>query len=122
MVTINQSKKKRTSKSKKKKYCVALKSNPFLRGTCIRVYTTTPKKPNSAIRKVCRVRLSNKEEITAYIPGKGHNLQEHSNVLIRGGRTQDLPGVKYKVIRGKLDCASVKNRKSSRSSYGVKKS
>jgi small subunit ribosomal protein S12 len=121
MVTINQSKKRRKLISRKRSSCIALKKNPFLRGTCLRVYTTTPKKPNSAIRKVCRVRLSNKEEITAYIPGKGHNLQEHSNVLVRGGRTQDLPGVKYKVVRGKLDCASVKNRKSSRSCYGVKK-
>lgn len=120
MITYNQTL-RRKGKNKIRKQS-ALKGNPFLKGICLKVYTTTPKKPNSAIRKVCRVKLSNKEEITAYIPGEGHNLQEHANVLIRGGRTQDLPGVKYKVIRGKLDCSGVKNRKSSKSKYGAKNS
>jgi len=95
---------------------------PFKRGVCVRVYTTTPKKPNSALRKVARVRLSNKMEVTAYISGEGHNLAEHSVVLVRGGRVKDLPGVKYHVVRGKYDCAGVSNRKTSRSKYGVKKS
>ena len=99
----------------------ALKSNTQKRGVCTRVYTTTPKKPNSALRKVCRVRLVNGMEVTAYIPGEGHNLQEHSMVLIRGGRVKDLPGVRYRVIRGCLDCASVENRKQARSRYGTKK-
>ena len=98
----------------------ALKSNPFKRGVCTRVYTTTPKKPNSALRKVAKVRLTNQIEIIAYIPGEGHNLQEHSIVLVRGGRVRDLPGVRYKVIRGALDAAGVKNRKQSRSRYGAK--
>jgi len=88
---------------------------------CVRVYTTTPKKPNSALRKVCRVRLTNKYEVIAYIPGEGHNLQEHSVVLIRGGRVKDLPGVRYKVVRGSLDTQGVQDRKKSRSRYGVKK-
>lgn len=117
MITINQARKKRKPKRKPQ----SVYKSPFYKGICIKVFTTTPKKPNSAIRKVCRVRLRNKEEITAYIPGIGHNLQEHSNVLIRGGRTKDLPGVKYKVVRGMLDCAGVKNRKSARSKYGVKR-
>ena len=98
----------------------ALKGNPQQRGTCTRVYTTTPKKPNSALRKVARVRLSSGVEITAYIPGEGHNLQEHSIVLVRGGRVRDLPGVRYKIIRGALDAAGVKNRKQARSRYGAK--
>ena len=98
----------------------ALKSNPFRRGVCTRVYTTTPKKPNSALRKVCRVRLSNGIEVTAYIPGVGHNLQEHSIVLVRGGRVKDLPGVRYKIVRGSLDTQGVKNRKQARSRYGAK--
>ena len=96
------------------------KGRPFMRGVCIKVTTVTPKKPNSALRKVCRVRLTSGQEVTAYIPGIGHNLQEHSVVLIRGGRVKDLPGVRYHVIRGKLDTAGVENRKSARSRYGAK--
>ena len=99
----------------------ALDSCPQRRGVCTRVYTTTPKKPNSALRKVARVRLSNSKEVNAYIPGEGHNLQEHSIVLVRGGRVRDLPGVRYKIIRGALDSAGVKNRKQARSRYGAKK-
>ena len=99
----------------------ALKSCPQRRGICTRVYTTTPKKPNSAIRKVARVKLTSGFEITAYIPGEGHSLQEHSIVLVRGGRVKDLPGVRYKIIRGALDSTGVKDRKQSRSKYGVKK-
>ena len=99
----------------------ALQSSPQRRGVCTRVYTTTPKKPNSALRKVARVRLTNGFEVTAYIPGEGHNLQEHSVVLVRGGRVKDLPGVRYKVIRGTLDASGVSDRKQSRSMYGVKK-
>ena len=98
----------------------ALKGSPQRRGVCTRVYTTTPKKPNSAMRKVARVKLSNGTEVTAYIPGEGHNLQEHSMVLVRGGRVKDLPGVRYKIIRGALDAAGVKNRKQARSRYGAK--
>jgi small subunit ribosomal protein S12 len=99
----------------------ALKGAPQRRGVCTRVYTTTPKKPNSALRKVARVRLTNQMEITAYIPGIGHNLQEHSIVLVRGGRVKDLPGVRYKIIRAALDCAPVNNRAQARSRYGAKK-
>ena len=99
----------------------ALKSCPQKRGVCTRVYTTTPKKPNSALRKVCRVRLTNGMEVTSYIPGVGHNLQEHSIVLIRGGRVKDLPGVRYHTIRGTLDTQGVANRKQSRSKYGAKR-
>ena len=99
----------------------ALKSCPQRRGICTRVYTTTPKKPNSAIRKGARVKLTSGFEITAYIPGEGHSLQEHSIVLVRGGRVKDLPGVRYKIIRGALDCTGVKDRKQSRSKYGVRK-
>src|SRR5881394_4095329 len=99
----------------------ALGASPQKRGVCTRVYTTTPKKPNSALRKVCRVRLTNNMEVTAYIPGVGHNLQEHSVVLIRGGRVKDLPGVRYKVIRAALDAAGVSDRKQARSKYGAKK-
>jgi small subunit ribosomal protein S12 len=99
----------------------ALKSNPLKRGVCTRVYTTTPKKPNSALRKVARVRLTNGFEVTAYIPGEGHNLQEHSIVLIRGGRVKDLPGVRYHIVRGALDAAGVNDRKKSRSKYGAKR-
>ena len=98
----------------------ALKGSPQRRGVCTRVYTNTPKKPNSALRKVARVRLTSGVEVTAYIPGEGHNLQEHSIVLVRGGRVRDLPGVRYKVIRGALDAAGVKNRKQARSRYGAK--
>ena len=99
----------------------ALKSNPQKRGVCTRVYTTTPKKPNSALRKVARVRLTNGFEVTAYIPGEGHNLQEHSIVLIRGGRVKDLPGVRYHIVRGTLDSAGVNDRRQSRSKYGAKR-
>jgi small subunit ribosomal protein S12 len=99
----------------------ALKASPQRRGVCTRVYTTTPKKPNSALRKVARVKLSNGIEVTAYIPGEGHNLQEHSMVLVRGGRVKDLPGVRYKIVRGALDTQAVKNRQQARSQYGAKK-
>ena len=99
----------------------ALKGSPQRRGVCTRVYTTTPKKPNSALRKVCRVRLTSGIEVTAYIPGEGHNLQEHSIVLVRGGRVKDLPGVRYKVIRAALDASGVRDRKQGRSKYGAKK-
>ena len=99
----------------------ALEGQPLKRGVCLKVYTTTPKKPNSALRKVARVRLSNGFEVTAYIPGEGHNLQEHSVVLLRGGRVKDLPGVRYHIIRGALDSGGVKNRTQGRSKYGVKK-
>lgn len=96
-------------------------TNPFKRGVCTKVYTTTPKKPNSAVRKVAKVKLSNKMEVIAYIPGIGHNLQEHSVVLVRGGRVKDLPGVRYHIVRGKLDCAGVAKRNQGRSKYGAKK-
>jgi small subunit ribosomal protein S12 len=99
----------------------ALKGSPQRRGVCTRVYTTTPKKPNSALRKVARVKLTSQVEVTAYIPGEGHNLQEHSVVLVRGGRVKDLPGVRYKVVRGTLDAAGVSDRTKARSQYGVKK-
>ncbi len=110
----------RTSKFTKSK-TPALKGSPQRRGVCTRVYTTTPKKPNSALRKVARVRLSSGIEVTAYIPGEGHNLQEHSVVLVRGGRVKDLPGVRYKVIRAALDTAGVSDRKQARSKYGAKR-
>jgi small subunit ribosomal protein S12 len=110
----------RTDKASKTK-TPALKGSPQRRGVCTRVYTTTPKKPNSALRKVARVKLSNGIEVTAYIPGEGHNLQEHSMVLVRGGRVKDLPGVRYKIVRGALDTQAVKNRKQARSQYGAKK-
>jgi len=119
--TINQLVRKGREKVKKKSKAPALEGNPQKRGVCVRVYTTTPKKPNSALRKVARVRLSNGYEVTCYIPGIGHNLQEHSIVLVRGGRVKDLPGVRYKIIRGALDAAGVKDRKQSRSKYGAKK-
>ena len=105
----------------KKEKAPALRGSPQKRGVCTRVYTTTPKKPNSALRKVARVRLSNGFEVTAYIPGEGHNLQEHSIVMIRGGRVKDLPGVRYHIIRGTLDAAGVADRKQSRSKYGAKR-
>jgi small subunit ribosomal protein S12 len=108
-------------KREKKTKAPALKTCPQRRGVCTRVYTTTPKKPNSALRKVARVRLTSGFEITAYIPGIGHNLQEHSVVLVRGGRVRDLPGVRYHIIRGTLDAAGVKDRKNSRSKYGATK-
>lgn len=121
MPTIQQliRKSRRTKKSKSKS--PALTNCPFRRGVCLQVKTMTPKKPNSALRKVARVRLSNKYEITSYIPGEGHNLQEHSIVLVRGGRVKDLPGVRYHVVRGTLDTAGVAKRKKSRSKYGAKK-
>jgi len=105
----------------KKEKSPALKANPFKRGVCTRVYTTTPKKPNSALRKVAKVRLVNGFEIIAYIPGEGHNLQEHSIVLVRGGRVKDLPGVRYHIVRGSLDASGVQGRNKSRSKYGTKK-
>ena len=119
--TINQLVRKGREKVKKKSKAPALQGNPQKRGVCVRVYTTTPKKPNSALRKVARVRLSNGIEVTCYIPGIGHNLQEHSIVLVRGGRVKDLPGVRYKIVRGALDAAGVKDRKQSRSKYGAKR-
>ena len=121
MPTINQLVRKGREDKVKKTNSPALKGNPQRRGVCTRVYTTTPKKPNSALRKVARVRLTSGVEVTAYIPGVGHNLQEHSIVLVRGGRVRDLPGVRYKVIRAALDCAGVSNRNQARSRYGVKK-
>ena len=121
MPTIQQLVRKgRSSKSSKSK-TPALKGSPQRRGVCTRVYTTTPKKPNSALRKVARVRLTNGIEVTAYIPGVGHNLQEHSIVLIRGGRVKDLPGVRYHIVRGTLDAVGVQGRKRSRSKYGAKR-
>jgi len=121
MPTINQLVRYGRKSKKKASKSPALEGNPQKRGVCIRVYTVTPKKPNSALRKVAKVRLTTGKEIVAYIPGEGHNLQEHSVVLVRGGRVKDLPGVKYHIIRGKYDCAGVEGRKSSRSLYGTKK-
>ena len=121
MPTINQLIRKPRAKVVTKSKVPALESCPQKRGVCTRVYTTTPKKPNSALRKVAKVRLTNKIEVIAYIPGEGHNLQEHSIVLIRGGRVKDLPGVRYHMVRGSLDTAGVKDRKQSRSKYGAKK-
>ncbi len=134
MPTIHQLIKKARKQQKKRKKMPALKfgfnvlrnkpkkfPSPLKRGVCLKVFTTTPKKPNSALRKVARVKLSNGMEVTAYIPGEGHNLQEHSVVLIRGGRVKDLPGVRYHIVRGILDTAGVENRKQERSKYGVKK-
>ncbi len=122
MPTINQLVRKGRQKLRRKDKTPALQSSPQKRGVCIRVYTTTPKKPNSALRKVARVRLTNGFEVTSYIPGVGHNLQEHSVVLIRGGRVKDLPGVRYHVIRGTLDSDGVEDRKKGRSKYGTKRS
>ncbi|MCL2136040.1 MAG: 30S ribosomal protein S12 [Coriobacteriia bacterium] len=121
MPTINQLIRKGRNAHSEKKKTPALMGNPQKRGVCTRVQTITPKKPNSALRKVARVRLVNGMEVTAYIPGIGHNLQEHSMVLIRGGRVRDLPGVRYKVIRATLDCAPVSDRRQARSRYGAKK-
>lgn len=121
MPTINQLVRKGRKRPKKKTASPALESCPQKRGVCVRVYTTTPKKPNSALRKVARVRLTNGIEATAYIPGIGHNLQEHSVVLIRGGRVKDLPGVRYHIVRGTLDTVGVQDRKQSRSKYGAKR-
>ena len=114
---VRQGRKPKVKKSK----TLGLAGSPQRRGVCTRVYTVTPKKPNSALRKVCRVRLTSGMEVTAYIPGEGHNLQEHSIVLVRGGRVKDLPGVRYKIIRGALDASGVDGRKQSRSRYGTKK-
>lgn len=121
MPTINQLVRKGRERQRKKKNTPALQNCPQKRGVCIRVYTTTPKKPNSALRKVARVRLTNGIEATSYIPGEGHNLQEHSVVLIRGGRVKDLPGVRYHVIRGTLDAVGVSDRRQGRSKYGAKR-
>lgn len=121
MPTINQLVRKGRQTLTKKSDVPALKESPQKRGVCTRVYTATPRKPNSALRKVARVRLTNAIEVTAYIPGIGHNLQEHSVVLIRGGRVKDLPGVRYHIVRGALDTAGVQNRMQSRSKYGAKK-
>ncbi|MBR57756.1 MAG: 30S ribosomal protein S12 [Myxococcales bacterium] len=122
MPTINQLVRKGRKRMKSKSTSPALQSCPQKRGVCVRVYTTTPKKPNSALRKIARVRLTNGIEVTAYIPGEGHNLQEHSLVLIRGGRVKDIPGVRYHIVRGHLDASGVDGRKRSRSKYGAKKS
>ncbi|MDA5193050.1 30S ribosomal protein S12 [Govanella unica] len=121
MPTINQLVRKPRKAPVHRNKVPALQANPQKRGVCTRVYTTTPKKPNSALRKVARVRLTNGFEVSAYIPGVGHNLQEHSVVLIRGGRVKDLPGVRYHIVRGVLDTQGVKNRKQSRSKYGAKR-
>jgi small subunit ribosomal protein S12 len=120
MPTINQLVRQGREAARKKSKTPAMQACPQKRGVCIRVYTTTPKKPNSALRKVARVRLTNGLEVTSYIPGVGHNLQEHSIVMIRGGRVKDLPGIRYHIIRGTLDTAGVANRKQSRSKYGAK--
>lgn len=121
MPTISQLTRFQRKQEEKKSKSPALKDCPQRRGVCTRVYTTTPKKPNSALRKVARVRLTSGVEVTAYIPGIGHNLQDHSVVLVRGGRVKDIPGVRYHVVRGSLDTVGVKDRKQSRSKYGVKK-
>lgn len=121
MPTINQLVRKPRKVSVVKNKSPALESCPQRRGVCTRVYTTTPRKPNSALRKVARVRLTNKEEVTSYIGGEGHNLQEHSVVLVRGGRVKDLPGVRYHIVRGALDLQGVKDRKKARSKYGAKR-
>jgi small subunit ribosomal protein S12 len=121
MPTINQLVRKGRKRAKKKTNTPALKGSPQKRGVCTRVYTSTPKKPNSALRKVARVRLTTGIEVTAYIPGIGHNLQEHSVVLVRGGRVKDLPGVRYHIVRGTLDTLGVEDRKQGRSKYGSKK-
>lgn len=121
MPTINQLVRKGRIPIKKKTKTPALQGCPQKRGVCTRVYTVTPKKPNSALRKVARVRLTTGQEITAYIPGEGHNLQEHSIVLVRGGRVKDLPGIRYKILRGVLDCQGVANRRKARSRYGAQR-
>ena len=121
MPTIQQLVRQGRETQKKKNKAPALKGSPQRRGVCTRVFTVTPRKPNSALRKVARVKLTSGIEVTAYIPGEGHNLQEHSMVLVRGGRVKDLPGVRYKIIRGSLDTQGVKNRKQARSRYGAKK-
>ncbi len=120
MPTINQLIKKGREKAQSKTKSPALRKSPQKRGVCVRVYTTTPKKPNSALRKVARVRLTNGMEVTSYIPGMGHNLQEHSIVLVRGGKIKDLPGVRYHIVRGALDAVGVQDRRQGRSKYGAK--
>ncbi len=121
MPTINQLVRKGRKKQRRQSKSPVLEGCPQKRGVCLRVHTMTPKKPNSALRKIARVRLSNRKEVTVYIPGEGHNLQEHSVVLVRGGRVRDLPGVRYQVVRGTLDAAGVEGRRQSRSRYGTKK-
>ncbi|MCA8915973.1 MAG: 30S ribosomal protein S12 [Planctomycetes bacterium] len=121
MPTLNQLSRKRRKRVVKKSPSPALEANQFKRGVCLQVRTTTPKKPNSALRKIARIRLSNQREITAYIPGEGHNLQEHNIVLVRGGKVRDLPGVRYHIVRGALDTQGVDGRKQSRSKYGTKR-
>jgi|TARA_Y100000991_G_C21656916_1_gene214992 small subunit ribosomal protein S12 len=121
MPTINQLCKKIRKPRKKSEKSPALERSPQVKGVCLKVFTKTPKKPNSALRKVARVRLSNKKKVTAYIPGEGHTLQEYSTVLMRGGRVKDLPGVKYHLVRGKFDFLGLKNRRQARSKYGTKK-
>jgi small subunit ribosomal protein S12 len=121
MPTINQLVRKGRREPKRKNKSPALQNSPQKRGVCTRVYTTTPKKPNSALRKVARVRLTNGHEVTSYIPGEGHNLQEHSIVLMRGGRVKDLPGVRYHIVRGTLDASGVSDRRQGRSKYGAKR-
>ena len=121
MPTINQLVRKGRKQARHKTDAPAMQGCPQKRGVCVRVYTTTPKKPNSALRKIARVRLTNGMEVTAYIPGEGHNLQEHSIVLVRGGRVKDLPGVRYHVVRGTLDASGVESRRRGRSKYGAKK-
>ena len=121
MPTINQLVRNARTAMHSRSKTPALKGNPQKRGVCTRVYTTTPKKPNSALRKVCKVRLTSGYEVTAYIPGEGHNLQEHSIVLVRGGRVKDLPGVRYHIVRGVLDTSGVDGRRQARSQYGVKR-
>ena len=121
MATINQTLRLTRISKKKKNKVAALQQNPQKKGICLKVFTMTPKKPNSALRKVVRIKLTNNLRITAHVPGEGHNLQEYSIVLIRGGRARDLPSVRYKVIRGKYDLESVRNRKTRRSKYGIKK-
>jgi small subunit ribosomal protein S12 len=121
MPTIMQLIRKSRVDKRRKGKSPALRSCPQKRGVCVQVKTMTPKKPNSALRKIARVRLTNRDEVTAYIPGEGHNLQEHSIVLVRGGRVKDLPGVRYHIVRGTLDCQGVQNRKRSRSKYGAKR-
>ncbi len=121
MPTINQLVRKGRNRPVAKSKSPVLESSPFKRGVCTQVKTMTPKKPNSALRKIARVRLSNGKEVTAYIPGEGHNLQEHSIVLVRGGRVKDLPGVRYHIVRGVLDCTGVESRRRSRSKYGAKR-
>jgi small subunit ribosomal protein S12 len=121
MPTINQLCRRPRVEQKSKSKSPVLESNPFKKGVCLSVKTMTPKKPNSALRKIARVRLSNGKEVTVYIPGEGHNLQEHSIVLVRGGRVKDLPGVRYHIVRGVYDCQGVTDRKQSRSKYGAKR-